>query len=172
MEPMTDEPILIKRYPNRRYYARSSSKYVSLKEIEEMVQGGQTVEVRDSQTDEDITQSVLTQLIMDQHPEKMALFPTDLLHFILRSNDVMSGFLSEYFRNSLTYLDWLRLNNPAANASLPLNWVKSWLDSISPSPTTDAESTPASESKSESAQLAQRLKQLEERLEQLESGEH
>ena len=36
---MTDGPVLIKRYPNRRYYARNTSKYVSLKEIEEMVQG-------------------------------------------------------------------------------------------------------------------------------------
>ena len=177
---MTDQPILIKRYPNRRYYARSSSKYVSLKEIEEMVQAGHTVEIRDSQTDEDMTQSVLTQLIMDQHPEKMSLFPTDLLHFILRSNDLMSGFLGEYFRNSLTYLELLRLKSPAAKAPIPMNWVKSWLDSISSTPTTDAESTPTSESEpepeseseSESARLAQRLKQLEERLKQLESGEH
>ncbi len=165
---MTEKPILIKRYPNRRYYARNTSKYVSLKEIEALVQNGQTVEIRDSQTDEDMTQSVLTQIIMDRHPEKMSLFPSDLLHLILQSNDAMSGFLGEYFRHSLTYLDLLRRNNPAATALLPMNWVKSWLDSISSMPTTDVESTPMPES----AQLAQRLKQLEERLEQLESGEH
>ena len=143
-----------------------------------MVQAGHTVEIRDSQTDQDMTQSVLTQLIMDRHPEKMSLFPTDLLHLILRSNDVMTGFLGEYFRNSLAYLDLLRLKTPAANATVPMNWVKLWLDSISPAQTPDAESTPDSEpdsvpdSESESAQLAQRLRQLEERLEQLESGKH
>jgi polyhydroxyalkanoate synthesis repressor PhaR len=183
---MSDQTILIKRYPNRRYYARNSSKYVSLKEIEEMVQSGHTVEIRDSQTDEDMTHVVLTQILMDRHPEKMSLFPTDLLHFILRTNDVMSGFLGEYFRHSLTYLDLLRLKSPPANALTPMNWAKSWLDSISSRPTPGAEPPPAPEfpptselpptseaiPTSESAQLAQRLKQLEERLEQLESGEH
>ncbi len=162
---MTDGPVLIKRYPNRRYYARNTSKYVSLKEIEEMVQGGQTVEIRDSQTGDDMTQSVLTQIIMERHPEKMSLFPTDMLHFILRSNDVMSGFLGEYFRHSLSYLNYLRRHNPAATTLVPMQWVKSWLDNIAS--TTEEAPTP----ESESAQLTKRVKQLEERLEQLEGGD-
>jgi len=164
---MTDRPVLIKRYPNRRYYARNTSKYVSLKEIEDMVQGGETVEIRDSQTGEDMTQTVLTQIIMERHPEKMSLFPTDMLHFILRSNDVMSGLLGDYFRQSLTYLDYLQRRNPAATLVDPMHWVKAWLESVSSTPGTQDETTPAAES----AQLALRVKQLEERLEQLESGE-
>ena len=75
---MNDGPILIKRYPNRRYYARNTSKYVSLKEIEQMVQNGQTVEIRDSQTGDDMTQAVLTQIIMeryrDMHQRLMHVF--------------------------------------------------------------------------------------------------
>jgi polyhydroxyalkanoate synthesis repressor PhaR len=165
---MTDGPILIKRYPNRRYYARNTSKYVSLKEIEEMVQRGNTVEIRDSQTDEDMTQAVLAQIIMDRHPDKMSLFPTDMLHMILRSNDAMSGFLGDYFRHSQTYLDYLQRHNPVASAMVrPMHWVKAWLDNAS-STSPPTENQPAPES--ESAQLAARVKQLEERLEQLESG--
>ena len=163
---MTDEPILIKRYPNRRYYARSSSKYVSLKEIEEMVQAGHTVEIRDSQTDEDMTQSVLTQLIMDQHPDKMSLFPTDMMHFILRSNDALSGLLGDYFRHSLAYLDYLPRHKPTTAFVDPMHWVKLRVESVSSRPKTDEQPTTPT---SESAQLAQRMKQLEERLEQLES---
>ena len=98
---MPDEPIVIKRYPNRRFYARHTSKYVSLQEIEEMVKSGKNVEIRDSQTSEELTRSVLTRIIMERQPEKMRLFPTDMLHFILRSNDVMSGFLRDYFQHSL-----------------------------------------------------------------------
>src|SRR3990170_8078321 len=79
---MTDETIQIKRYPNRRFYARNTSKYVSLPEIEEMVRAGQTVDVRDSQTGDDITHPVLTQIIMDRQPEKIALFPIEMLHSI------------------------------------------------------------------------------------------
>ena len=164
---MAEGPILIKRYPNRRYYARNTSKYVSLKEIEDMVQDGKTVEIRDSQTGDDMTQAVLTQIIMERHPEKMSLFPTDMLHFILRSNDVMSGLLGDYFRHSLTYLDYLQRHTPTTTLVDPMHWVKAWLESVSSTPRKEGRPTPVPES----AQLAQRVRQLEERLEQLESGE-
>ena len=130
-----------------------------------MVQAGQTVEIRDSQSGEDLTQAVLIQIIMEQHPQKISLFPTDMLHFILRSNDLMTGFFGDYFRHSLTYLEYLRRHNPAAASPAPMQWIKSWLDSVSTSPKTDQEDPPTSES----AQLALRVKQLEERIEQLES---
>jgi polyhydroxyalkanoate synthesis repressor PhaR len=159
---MTEGPILIKRYPNRRYYARNTSKYVSLKEIEEMVQHGKVVEIRDSQTGDDMTQSVLTQIIMERHPEKMSLFPTDMLHFILRSNDVMSGLLGDYFRQSLSYLDYLQRRQPTTLVD-PMHWLKAWLETLAPPTTDDATPVP------ETAQLAQRLRELEERLEPLES---
>ena len=164
-----DGPILIKRYPNRRYYARNTSTYVSLKEIEQMVQRGQTVEIRDSQTGDDMTQAVLTQIIMERHPEKMALFPTDMLHFILRSNDVMSDLLGDYFRQSLAYLEYLQKHNPAATLVDPMHWVRAWLESVSSTQVPTGQVTPADES--ESHLLAQRVRQLEERIEQLESGE-
>jgi polyhydroxyalkanoate synthesis repressor PhaR len=122
------ETIQIKRYPNRRFYARHTSRYVSLAEIEEMIQQGHTVEIRDSQTGEDLTRSVLTQIIMEQHPDKMKLFPVDMLHLILRSNDLMSDFLRDYFRQSLTYLDYLQKHNSATALVPPTNWFKAWLD--------------------------------------------
>ncbi|QDV41441.1 PHB/PHA accumulation regulator DNA-binding domain protein [Stieleria neptunia] len=162
---MTDQPILIKRYPNRRYYASHTSKYVSLRDIEEMVIDGHTVEIRDSQSGEDMTQAVLIQIIMERHPDKISLFPAEMLHFILRSNDLMSGFFGDYFRHSLTYLDYLRRHNPAATSLAPMQWIKSWLDNVSATNKAD----PANPPSSESAQLALRVKQLEERIEQLES---
>jgi len=113
---MPGEPIQIKRYPNRRYYARHTSRYVSLQEIEEMIAAGETVEIRDSQSGEDLTRSVLTQIILERQPEKMLLFPIDMLHFILRSNDMMTDFLRDYFRQSLTYLNYLQRHSATASA--------------------------------------------------------
>ncbi len=136
---MADAPVLIKRYPNRRYYAHNTSAYVSLLQIEEMVQSGVQVEIRDSQSGADLTQAVLTQIIMDRHPEKMSLFPTDMLHLILRSNGVMLGFLGDYFRHSLTYLNYLQRHGRPGTALPPVRWVKAWLDRMTP------ESSPASE---------------------------
>ena len=165
---MSDSPISIKRYPNRRYYASNTSSYISLQEIEALVQEGHTVEIRDSQTGDDLTRTVLTQIIMERHPEKMSLFPTDMLHCILRSNDVMAGFLRDYFRHSLTYLDYLQRHSASAPALVqPMHWVKAWLDGIASIRTDNSE--PKSET--EPAPLSTRVKQLEERLKQLESKE-
>jgi len=163
---MSESPIQIKRYPNRRYYARNTSKYVSLQEIEEMIQAGETVEIEDSQSGEDLTRTVLTQIIMERQPEKMALFPTDMLHGILRSNDMMSDFLRDYFRHSLTYLDYLQRHSAATTTlAKPMHWVKAWLDGIAPK---SSEADEATATDTDSAELSQRVEQLEERLRQLE----
>ena len=166
--------IQIKRYPNRRYYARHTSQYVSLQEIEELVQSGETVEIRDSQSGEDLTRTVLTQIIMERQPDKMSLFPADMLHFIVRSNDAMSGFLRDYFHHSLTYLDYLQRHStatpsPSADAlgeglagrNLPTaRLTKTKLGAADE----HARQRPTS-------QLAQRVRDLEERLRELESKE-
>jgi polyhydroxyalkanoate synthesis repressor PhaR len=123
---MATEPIQITRYPNRRFYARHESKYISLQEIEEIVRAGNRVEIRDSQTDEDLTGVVLTRIIMERQPEKMQLFPIDMLHFIVRSNDLMTDFLRDYFRHSLPYLEYLQRHGTTAARSLtkPIHWVR------------------------------------------------
>ena len=133
-----------------------------------MVQTGHTVEIRDSQSGDDLTRLVLTQIIMERHPEKMSLFPTDMLHGILRSNDVMAGFLRDYFLHSLTYLDYLQRHSTTATTLVqPIHWVKAWLDGISAIRPDDTKST----RKAEPTPLSARVAELEERLKQLESKE-
>ena len=169
----TNAPIQIKRYPNRRYYARHESKYVSLQQIEQMIQSGQSVAISDSQSGDDITRAVLTQIIMERQPEKMLLFPVDMLHFIVRSNDLMSEFLRDYFRHSLTYLDYLQRHSATASTLVrPVHWVKAWLDGIGsgrqePGSQRDAETVASGDE--DAVELSKRVQQLEERLRQLES---
>jgi polyhydroxyalkanoate synthesis repressor PhaR len=167
---MAGVPIQIKRYPNRRYYARNTSQYVSLQQIEDMVQSGETVEIRDSQSGDDLTRIVLTQIIMERQPEKMSLFPADMLHFIVRSNDAMSDFLRDYFRHSLTYLDYLQRHSAVTPLAQPMHWVKAWLDGISPKPN-KVDATRRDTPPSADETLANRIQELEERLRQLESKE-
>ncbi len=163
---MSVERVHIKRYPNRRYYARQLSKYVSLNEIEDMIQAGQTIEVHDSQSGEDLTRSVLAQIIVERHPDKMELFPTDMLHFILRSNDAMSSFLRDYFRHSITYLEYLHRHGGSPSlVNQPTHWLKAWLDCLTPNTTEDA----AADSTSSDDPLVERVNQLDQRLRHLES---
>ena len=151
-----------RRYPNRRFYDRSASKYISLEEIEKLVRSGRNVEIRDSQSDEDLTRSVLTKIIVDRNPEKMEMFPTAMLHFILRSNEMTSDFLRDYFRHALTYVEYLQQHSTAA----PVHWMKAWMDGIRGRPPAGGDRL-----SQDSEQLASRSAELEARIRQLENGE-
>ena len=170
---MTEEVVQIKRYPNRRFYDRNASKYISLEDIERMVREGRKVQIRENQTGEEITRSVLTRIIMERQPDKMQLFPPDMLHFIVRANDVSTGFLRDYFQHSLTYLDYLSRHSPAASTlARPMHWVKAWLDSIAPQQSRESSDRlpeTEEEGEAEALRLARRVEQLEERIQQLEA---
>ena len=164
---MTEEVIQIKRYPNRRFYSRDESKYVSLQDIERLIQEGRTIEISDSQTAESRTRTVLTQIILDRQPDNISLFPVDMLHSIVRSNNLVTDFLRDYFQHSLTYLDYLQRHSTSAKDLVnPMHWAKAWMDGFKPK---NGSSKQASDEK---AQLAQRIEELEERIRQLESKEN
>ena len=167
---MSTEPIRIKRYPNRRFYASHTSRYVSLPEIEQMIRDGATVEIVDNQTGEDITRSVLVQIIAEKHPDKTAMFPPAMLHSILRANDVMTDFLREYFRNSLAYLDHFQKHGASAPFEQPMHWMKSWLENWPSQPI--AKGAPKSEAQAdpnEKREIAERIALLEQRIAELET---
>ncbi len=161
---MSDEAIQIKRYPNRRFYSRDSSKYVSLQDIEKLIREGKTIEISDSQTGDSLTRAILTQIILDRQPENISLFPVDMLHSIVRSNDIVTDFLRDYFQHSLTYLDYLQRHSTSAKDLVnPMHWAKAWMDGFKP-PNGASKQPP-----DEKAQLTQRIEELEERIHQLES---
>ncbi|MBX3432998.1 MAG: hypothetical protein KF847_06740 [Pirellulales bacterium] len=170
---MSSAVIHINRYPNRRFYCRSTSEYVSLERIEQFVRDGATVEIRDSHTQQDITRIVLAQLLIERQPEKIALFPTPMLHLLLRANDLMTDFLRSYFRDSLTYLEYLQKHGATARLSQPIHWLQSWLEGaarragVGPAPAGDDEPPPPDSP----AELAERIAELESRLRRLEHGE-
>jgi len=169
---MSEEIVQIKRYPNRRFYDLNASKYISLEEIEMVVLEGKRVEIRDRPSGKEITRAVLTRILLDRQPEKMLLFPTEMLHFILRANGVSTGFLRDYFQHSLTYLDYLsRHSSAAVTFAKPMHWVKAWLDSMTSSPAVKSDPQPdADEQEGKAMRLARRIEQLEERIRQLEES--
>ena len=62
----SEEPIVIKKYANRRLYNTGTSTYVTLEDLAAMVKSGEDFTVYDAKTSEDITRSVLTQIIFEQ----------------------------------------------------------------------------------------------------------
>jgi len=155
---MTSDPIRIQRYPNRRFYDRAHRRYVTLAEIEDLVRQGRVVKVQDSKSGEDLTRQVLTQILLERHPEKMELFPIALLHGLLRANDLATGLWEAYLRQALQALENLQRAMPPL--STPLAWLPTWLPGWpSPPPAPPAEAAEP---------LADRLVALEDRIVQLE----
>lgn len=76
--------ITIKKYSNRRLYDTSASSYVNLGQIADMIRGGERIEVVDAKTNEDLTQSVLLQILIEEQGAG-GLLPNGLLHRIIRT---------------------------------------------------------------------------------------
>lgn len=77
------DPIIIKKYANRRLYNTAKSSYVTLDHLAEMVREGQDFVVRDAKSSEDITRSVLTQIIFEAEAKGASMLPTNFLRQII-----------------------------------------------------------------------------------------
>jgi polyhydroxyalkanoate synthesis repressor PhaR len=93
----------IKKYANRRLYNTASSTYVTLADLAKMVKKGDDFVVYDAKTNEDITRSVLTQIIFEQEGiEGQSLLPTTFLRQLIRFyGDSMQALLPSYLEFSI-----------------------------------------------------------------------
>jgi polyhydroxyalkanoate synthesis repressor PhaR len=90
-------PVTIKKYANRRLYDTQSSSYVTLDHLSEMVKRGTAFEVRDARTNEDITRSVLLQIIFEEEAKGQNLLSIRFLRQIIRFyGDSMQVFVPGY----------------------------------------------------------------------------
>ncbi|MEO0882064.1 MAG: polyhydroxyalkanoate synthesis repressor PhaR [Pseudomonadota bacterium] len=77
-------PVIIKKYANRRLYDTSTSTYVTLDHLSELVRKEVDFEVRDAKTGEDLTRSVLTQIIFEQETKGNGALPTNFLRQLIK----------------------------------------------------------------------------------------
>jgi polyhydroxyalkanoate synthesis repressor PhaR len=96
-------PITIKKYANRRLYNTASSAYVTLADLAKMVKSGEDFVVYDAKTNEDITRSVLTQIIFEQEGvEGQSLLPIAFLRQVIRFyGDSVQALLPSYLEYSI-----------------------------------------------------------------------
>jgi polyhydroxyalkanoate synthesis repressor PhaR len=94
--------VTIKKYANRRLYNTASSSYVTLDHLAEMVRKGTDFVVYDAKTNEDITRSVLTQIIFEEESRGQNLLPIQFLRQLIRFyGDSMQSLLPTYLEMSL-----------------------------------------------------------------------
>ena len=96
------EPRIIKKYPNRRLYDTEVSRYVTLEDVRSLVLQEIPFQVRDARTNEDLTRSILLQIIMEQEADGEPMFSEQVLAKIIRSyGDSLQGMMASYLERSL-----------------------------------------------------------------------
>jgi polyhydroxyalkanoate synthesis repressor PhaR len=102
----SDEPVTIKKYANRRLYNTGTSTYVTLEDLATMVKAGEDFVVYDAKSGEDITRSVLAQIIFEQeNKEGQNLLPINFLRQLIRFyGDSMQMLVPRYLEVSLESL--------------------------------------------------------------------
>lgn len=102
-EPSSDGRVaVVKKYANRRLYNTATSSYVTLDELSKMVRLGENFVVYDAKTGEDLTRSVLTQIILEEDSKGRNLLPISFLrHVISFYDDGLRAFLPRYLELSM-----------------------------------------------------------------------
>lgn len=154
--PSPPELLQIKKYPNRRYYDTTRSCHVTLQGVYDLVRDGHDVCITDSRTNEDITNLVLIQVLLDKDQPKLDLFPSSALHLMIRSNrEVVGSSVQRFFGpfqdmlavSQKQFDHYLRQVMRGSFAS-PLDWASRMVQAFSPvetsssSPKREAEPNP------------------------------
>lgn len=97
-----EEPTVIKKYANRRLYDTGRSSYVTLEDLCEMIKDGYDFVVYDAKSGEDITRSVLTQIIVEQEANGQNLLPTNFMRNLIGFyGDKMQGLVPNYLEGTM-----------------------------------------------------------------------
>ncbi len=103
----TAAPRTIKKYPNRRLYDTSSSSYITLSDVKQLVMTRSAFVVKDAKTHEDLTRSILLQIILEEEAGGAPMFTEDLLANIIRFyGNAMQGVMGNYLeKNIQTFME-------------------------------------------------------------------
>jgi len=100
------DKVKLKKYGNRRLYDMEKSAYVTINQVADLIRQGRQVEVVDAKTKEDVTASILTQIVLEEAKNKNIILPVPVLHMIIQYGDnVLGEFFEKYLQQMIqTYL--------------------------------------------------------------------
>jgi polyhydroxyalkanoate synthesis repressor PhaR len=115
-------PRILKKYPNRRLYDTRTSAYITLADVKEMVLSGDAFEVRDAKSGEDLTRSILLQIILEEETGGVPMFSSQMLAQIIRFyGHAMQGMMGTWLEKNLQALAEMqgRFGAPGAGLAGP-----------------------------------------------------
>jgi len=93
---------LIKKYPNRRLYDTQTSSYITLADVKQLVLGNEDFVVVDAKTEEDLTRSILLQIILEEEANGQPMFSSAALSQIIRYyGHAMQGMMGSYLEKNI-----------------------------------------------------------------------
>jgi len=99
---MPEKSRLIKKYPNRRLYDTRTSSYITLADVKDLVLANDEFQVVDAKSGEDLTRSILLQIILEEEAGGAPMFTSDLLaHMIRFYGNAMQGMMGKYLENNI-----------------------------------------------------------------------
>ncbi|MBI3916906.1 MAG: polyhydroxyalkanoate synthesis repressor PhaR [Betaproteobacteria bacterium] len=104
---MKAEPRIIKKYPNRRLYDTETSSYITLADVKKLVLDHVAFRVEDAKSKEDLTRSILLQIILEEETAGAPMFSSDMLSQIIRFyGNAMQGMMGSYLeKNIQTFIE-------------------------------------------------------------------
>lgn len=115
---------VIKKYPNRRLYDTDTSTYITLAEVKTLVMNGEPFVVRDAKTSEDLTRSILLQIILEEETAGVPIFTEQVLGNIIRFyGHSMQGFMGAYLeKNVQIFMDMQTRMTDQSRSISPEAW--------------------------------------------------
>ncbi len=93
---------LIKKYPNRRLYDTCTSSYITLADVKQLVMASESFAVVDAKSNDDITRSILLQIILEEESANVPMFSTEVLSHIIRFyGSAMQGVMGSYLEQNI-----------------------------------------------------------------------
>jgi polyhydroxyalkanoate synthesis repressor PhaR len=131
------ETRIIKKYPNRRLYDTAISSYITLEDVKRLVLDGAAFHVIDARSGEDITRTILLQIIAEQEEQGDPIFSTEVLAHIIRFyGDTLQGLIGRYLEQSLRGFveqqqlikEQVRSLNPISTSLNPLGFMQDFAE--------------------------------------------
>ena len=117
---------VIKKYPNRRLYDTDTSSYITLTEVKRLVMESEPFVVRDAKTGEDLTRSILLQIILEEEASGSPMFTAPVLASVIRFyGHSMQGLMGGYLENNIQTLVDLQVRFAEQSKGLtPETWTQ------------------------------------------------
>lgn len=126
VDSTADQQRVIKKYPNRRLYDTATSSYITLQEVKQLVMDTKPFVVRDAKSGDDLTRSILLQIILEEEAGGAPMFTEAVLGNIIRFyGHAMQSFMGPYLENSVQAMMDIQLKLAEQSKGLtPEMWAK------------------------------------------------